>query len=111
MLGLSDRDFGILRDRRSRLDPLFPRDGDPAREDQSLGPRARFGEPALDEDDVQALLQTVTTTFRTSPPRRASAKASAARASVLRCVTMLAALTTPRSRSVIAARMSAAPQE
>ena len=111
MLGLPDFDLGVLRDRRSRFDPLAPNDRNPAREDERLGPRARFGEPALHEDDVQPLLQMVTTTFRTSPPWRASAKASAARASGTRCVTRSAARTTPRSSSASASRMSAAPQE
>jgi hypothetical protein len=40
MLGLSDFDFGVLRDRRSRFDPLAPSDRNTPREDERFGPRA-----------------------------------------------------------------------
>ena len=53
MLRLSDRDLGGVVDRRPGLDPLLARDGDPAREDERLGARARFREAALDEEDVE----------------------------------------------------------
>ena len=50
MLRLPDRDLGVVRDRRAGLDPCVPGDGDPAGEDEGLGPRTRFREPPLDED-------------------------------------------------------------
>src|ERR1039458_133331 len=111
MLRLPDGDLGVFRNGRAGLDPLVAAHRNSAREDERLGSRARFREPAIHEDDVEALLQNVTTTFRTSPPFRASAKASPARANGTRCVTRSAARTVPRSRSASASRMSAAPQE
>ena len=84
---------------------------DPPGKDEGLGARARLGESPFDENEVEALFQNVTTTLRTSPPLRARAKASAARASGTRCVTMPAARTTPRSMSASASRRSRAPQE
>ncbi len=99
MLRLSDGDLGVVRDGRAGLDPFVASDRNPAREDERLGPRPRFREPPLEENDVEALLQNVTTTLRTSPPFCASAKASGARASGTRCVTRSWARTAPRSRS------------
>src|ERR1017187_9901157 len=111
MLRLSDRDFGVFRHSRAGLDPLVAGDRNPAREDERLGPRARFRESALHEDDVETLLQKVTTTLRTSPPCSARAKASAARANGTRFVTRSWARTAPRSMSASASRRSRAPEE
>ncbi len=112
MLRLADGDLGRVVDGRAGLDPLFPGDGDAAGEDEGLGPRARPGQAALDEEDVEPLLlQIVTITLSTSPPRRASRNASAASASGTRCVTRPDARTTPRSMSVSASRRSRAPEE
>ena len=111
MLRLLDGDLGILRHSRAGLDPLVASDRNPAREDERPGPRPRFRKSALHEDDVETLLQNVTTTLRTSPPCRASAKASAARANGTRFVTRSWARTAPRSMSASASRRSRAPEE
>ena len=112
MLGLADGDLGRVVDGRPRLDALAAGDGDAAGEDQRLGARARLGETALDEQHVEPLLlQTVTITLRTSPPRRASRNASPASARGTRWVTRSAARTTPRSMSASASRRSLAPEE
>ena len=111
MLGLAHGDLRVVGNGRPGLDALPAHDNDPAREDEGLGAGARFRETALDENDVQPLLQNVTTTLRTSPPFRASAKASAAFSKGTRCVTRSAERTAPRARSASASRMSAAPHE
>ena len=112
MLGLADGDLGGVVDGSAGLDALSPRDRDAAGEDEGFGPGARLGEAALDEEDVEPLfLQIVTITFRTSPPPRASRKASAASASGTRCVTRPAARTTPRSMSASASRRSRSVEE
>jgi hypothetical protein len=106
-----DGDLGVFRDGRPGLDPYVAAHRNSPRENERLGPRPRFRESALYEDDVETLLQNVTTTLRTSPPCCASAKASAARTSGTRCVTRSVARTAPRSSSASASLMSAAPQE
>jgi hypothetical protein len=69
VLGCAYRDLRRVIHGRPGLDALLPGHRGAPREDEGLGPRARLGEAALDEEDVEPLLlQTVTITFRTLPP-------------------------------------------